>query len=70
MGGLTQFEEFRRRFESVTVPADRSRYLGMLGAFRGEKVREKAFAYALSDKIRPNEIFTIPFSHVDTEEGR
>ena len=69
-GDEAQFDEVRRRFETATVPADRNRYLAVLGAFRGEKLREKAFAYALSDKVRPPEIFSIAFSHSDTEEGR
>ena len=69
-GDEALYEELRKRFEAVTVPADRNRYLGTLGAFRDAKLRDKAFAYALSDKIRPNEIFAIAFSHFDTEEGR
>jgi alanyl aminopeptidase len=64
------FEEMRKRFEAATVPAERNRYLGALGAFRGDALREKAFAYAVGDKIRPNEFFTIPFSHFDTEAER
>ena len=64
------FEELRKRFEAATTPTERSRYLGVLGAFRDPKLRDKAFAYALSDKMRPNEIFTIPFAGGDTEESR
>ena len=69
-GTEAEFEEYRKRFEAATVPAERNRYLGVLGSFRDPKLREKAFAYALSDKIRPNEMLSIPFSHFDTEEGR
>ena len=69
-GDEAMFEEFRKRFEAATVPVERNRYLGVLGAFRDPKLRDKAFAYALTDKIRPNEIFSIPFSSGDTEESR
>ncbi|HEV7426160.1 MAG TPA: hypothetical protein VGQ46_07305 [Thermoanaerobaculia bacterium] len=55
------YEEFRKRFEAATVPVERN---------RDPKQRDKAFAYALTDKIRLNEIFTIPFSRGDTEESR
>jgi cytosol alanyl aminopeptidase len=69
-GDEAMFDEFRKRFEAATVPAERGRLLGVLASFRGEKLRDKAFAYVLGDKLRPNELFTIPFSHFDTEEGR
>jgi hypothetical protein len=69
-GDEAMFDEYRKRFEAATIPAERNRYLGVLGALRGDKVRDEAFAYVLGDKLRPNEIFTIPFSHFDTEEER
>jgi cytosol alanyl aminopeptidase len=69
-GTEADFEEYRKRFETTTVPAERGRYLGVLGAFRDPKLRDRAFAYALSDKVRPPEIFNLAFSHFDTEEGR
>jgi alanyl aminopeptidase len=69
-GTEAEFEEYRKRFEAATVPAERNRYLAVLGAFRDHALREKAFAYTLGDKVRPNEMLSIPFSHLDTEEGR
>ena len=69
-GDEALFDEYRKRFESSSNPAERGRYLNALGSFRDRAIREKALAYSLSDKIRPNEVFSIPFSFFDTEEGR
>ena len=69
-GDAALWEEYRKRFENATVPADRSRFLGTLGAFKDPALRKKALEYALGPAIRPNEIFTIPFSGQDTEEAR
>jgi len=69
-GTEAQFADFQKRFETATVPAERGRYLGVLGSFRDPQLRDKVFAYSLTDKVRPTELFPILFSHFDTEEGR
>ena len=53
------FEEYKKRFESATNPADRSRFLNGLGSFRDPAIRDKARAYAFSDKVRANEFFLL-----------
>ncbi|MFZ2492679.1 MAG: M1 family metallopeptidase [Thermoanaerobaculia bacterium] len=69
-GEAAMYDEIQKRFEAATVPSERSRYLGVLSAFRDPALRDKALAYGLSDKLRPNEIFTIPMSQMDSEAGR
>ena len=54
------FAEYKRRFETARVPADRSRFLAALGFFRDPKIVEEALRYSLQGPLRPQEIFTIP----------
>ena len=53
------FEEYKKRFESATNPADRARFLGGLGSFRDPALKEKARAYAFNEKVRANEFFQL-----------
>ncbi|HET7434857.1 MAG TPA: M1 family metallopeptidase [Thermoanaerobaculia bacterium] len=69
-GDAALFDEYRKRFEAATVPAERSRYLAALGAFRTPEIRERALAYVLGDKVRPTELFTIPLGMTGTDAGR
>ena len=59
-GDRSLFEEYRKRFEAATVPAERSRYLSALGAFRDPALAEEALSYALKGPLRPQEAFAIP----------
>ncbi len=59
-GDRALFEDYRKRFESAQVPADRSRYLVALANFRDPAIVEEALRYALTGPLRSNEIFTIP----------
>ena len=59
-GDRALFDEYRRRVEAATVPADRARYLGALGYFREPAIVEDALRYTLEGKLRPQEMFTIP----------
>lgn len=61
-GDAALFDEYQRRFESATSPNERQRFLGALGNFRDEALRERALAYALAGPLRPNEIFDIPMT--------
>jgi alanyl aminopeptidase len=56
------FEEYRRQFESATVPTDREPLLRALGGFRSATLRERALAYNLTGPLRPQEYFWIPQS--------
>jgi aminopeptidase N len=56
----TLFEDYKRRFETATVPAERSRFLGTLGHFRDPKIVEEAIRYSVEGPLRPQELFTIP----------
>jgi alanyl aminopeptidase len=58
-GDMPLFKEYRGRFESAKVPADRSRYLAALGSFQTPEVVDATLAYALAGPLRPQEILTI-----------
>jgi alanyl aminopeptidase len=59
-GDAVMFDEYRQRFETTQIPADRQRYLLSLGEFRDPALVERALAYALEAKTRPQEVLTIP----------
>ena len=59
-GDRALFEEYRKRFEAATVPAERSRYLSALGGFRDPELVEQGLAYAVRGPLRPQEVFSIP----------
>ena len=58
-GDAALFEEYRKRFETASLPADRSRFLVGLGRFRDPALKAKAREYALSGPVRPNEMFVL-----------
>ena len=59
-GDRALFDEFRRRLETATVPADRERFLAALGYFRAPELVEEALRFAAAGTLRPQEIFEIP----------
>jgi len=59
-GDADLWDTFRARFESATVPRERSRYLSLLGDFEEPRLRERALSYSLQGPLRPQEVFTIP----------
>jgi alanyl aminopeptidase len=59
-GDRALFEEYRKRFEAATIPADRTRYLQALGAFSDPGIVEEALRYSLAGPLRPQEMFSIP----------
>jgi hypothetical protein len=59
-GDRAQFDDYRRRFETTRVPAERPIYLAGLGNFRDPALRAAALDYALSGPLRPQETLMIP----------
>ena len=59
-GDEALFEEYRKRFESTTVPTEREPLLDALGSFREPALRDRALRYALTGPLRPHELFWIP----------
>ena len=55
-GDEALFEEYRKRFEAATLPAERQRFRAALGRFGDPKLRAKARQYALSGPVRPQEL--------------
>jgi cytosol alanyl aminopeptidase len=55
-GDEALFEEYRKRFEASTIPAERQRFLFGLGRFRDPKLRLKAREYAFTGPVRPQEL--------------
>ncbi|HEY3157055.1 MAG TPA: ERAP1-like C-terminal domain-containing protein, partial [Candidatus Eisenbacteria bacterium] len=53
------FADYKRRFETAKIPADRSRFLNALGHFRDPKLVEEVLGYSLQAPVRPQEVFTI-----------
>ena len=68
-GDQALFEEYRKRFESATSPAERSRYLAALGRFRDPAIRQKARDYSFTGSVRPNERFLL-WGAAETAEER
>ena len=59
-GDAALFEDYRRRFESATVPDERQRYLAGLGSFGDSALVRTALAYAIDGPLRPQEVMSIP----------
>jgi alanyl aminopeptidase len=59
-GDRALFDEYRRRLEAATVPADRERFLSALGYFRAPDLMEEALRFAAAGPLRPQEMFEIP----------
>ena len=69
-GDKTLFDEYRRRFETAKVPAERGRFLAALGNFRQPALMEEAIKYSLEGPLRPQEVFQLTGGLSDTEAGR
>jgi alanyl aminopeptidase len=61
-GDRARFDDYRRRFESATVPAERTRYLTALAGFRDPALADEALRYTMSGPLRPQELFVVPFT--------
>lgn len=59
-GDRALYDKYKGLFESAENPADRSRYLSALGAFRDKEIWNDALIYTFSGKLRPQEFFSIP----------
>ena len=68
-GDAAMWEDYRKRFETASLPAERARYLGGLGSFRDPAIKKKAREYALSGPVRPQELFVL-FGGGETPEER
>ncbi|HKR64666.1 MAG TPA: ERAP1-like C-terminal domain-containing protein, partial [Thermoanaerobaculia bacterium] len=68
-GDAELFEAYRKRFETATIPAERSRYLSALGRFRDPALKAKAREYSLTGPVRPNEFFVL-FGGAENAEER
>jgi hypothetical protein len=69
-GTSEEFQAYQAKAEGTKVPAERSRYLSALGKFDDPKLQEAALAYALTDKVRPQEMFQVVSGLFETESGR
>ena len=69
-GTPEEFKALQAKLESTKVPAERGRYLSALGKFDDPKLQDAALAYALTDKVRPQEMWQIVGGMYDTEAGR
>jgi hypothetical protein len=59
-GDEALFTDYKKRFETAKIPAERSRYLKALGNFRDPKLVDAAIRYSLEGPLRPQEVFVIP----------
>jgi hypothetical protein len=69
-GTRDEFLAYQQRFETTKVPAERSRFLSALGKFDDPKLQDAALEYALTDKVRPTEMFQAVSGMFDSEAGR
>ena len=63
------YDLFRQRFETASLPADRSRFLGALSSFRDPALKARNREYAFTSAVRPTEIFSF-FGAGETPEER
>ena len=68
-GDEAMYQEFKKRFESATIPAERARFLNSLRQFRNPAIRAKVREYALSGAVRPTDFFQLAGGG-DTEAER
>jgi hypothetical protein len=71
-GDAARFDRYRVLFETAAVPGDRRRFLSALGNFRDPALAERARAYVLAGRLRPQEILSIPRvqGEIPAERGR
>ncbi len=67
-GDAARWEAYRDRFETASVPADRSRFLSALGGFTDPALRERSLAYIFEGPLQMQELFSIPVSMNDGAE--
>ena len=67
-GNEALFSEYKKRFETAEIPAERVRYLNALGYFRDPKLADEALRYSLTGPLRPQELFTIPTKQAEALE--
>jgi alanyl aminopeptidase len=58
-GDEALFEEYRKRFELASTPAERSRFLAGMREFDDPKIKARVREYALTGPVRPTEVFTL-----------
>ncbi|HVE72415.1 MAG TPA: M1 family metallopeptidase [Thermoanaerobaculia bacterium] len=58
-GDAALFEEYRKRFENASTPAERSRFLSGMRQFDDPAIKAKVREYALTGPVRPTELFTL-----------
>ena len=68
-GDEALFEEYRKRFENATSPAERARFINGLGRFRDPALRQKARDYSFTGPVRPNELFLL-WGSADSAQDR
>jgi len=69
-GDRVDYDRYQAKFESTNIPAERTRYLGAMASFRDADLQRSVLDYALTDVVRPNEMFTIIQNVNSTEAGR
>ena len=67
-GDRALFDEYRKRFETAQIPAQRRLFLSALGCFRDPTLQAQALSYTLSGPLRPNELRIVSECMDDTEE--
>jgi alanyl aminopeptidase len=59
-GDRALFDAYKKRLEATPVPSERQQLVRALGYFRDPALVDAALAYALSDALRPTEMFDVP----------
>ena len=68
-GSETQFEDVVQRFKSAKSPSERAIWLSAIGGFRRPDLQRKALEIALSDEVRPPDVFRIVGGMLTTPAG-
>ncbi len=69
-GNAALFEAYVAKYESATVPIEKSTYLKGLSGFRDPELMRRALDYAISDAVPPHQFGSIPYSLSDTDYHR
>ena len=68
-GDRALFDAYVRHYEAATEPTSRMSYLSARGAFSDPTLLKAALDYALTDKVRPNDLFALMWQIRSTEVG-
>lgn len=69
-GDAELFNTYAEKYETSSIPIEKSHYLNGLSGFRDPELMKRALAYAISDAVPPHQFGSIPYSLTDSDQNR